>query len=90
MRLSEERISFLAHSVWQVLKKEGYVDYPVPDKAKIVIKKSFNQFFDRLESIDQRVRQKIGTLKRTVFEGSQEWDILFRQYFDEEIKKTKF
>ena len=32
-------------------------------------------------------RQKIETQKRTILEGSQEWDILYRKYYNEEVKK---
>ena len=37
--------------------------------------------------IDQAARQKIESQKRTILEGSQEWDILYRKYYNEEVKK---
>jgi hypothetical protein len=37
--------------------------------------------------IDQSARQKIESQKRTILEGSQEWDILYRKYYNEEVKK---
>jgi hypothetical protein len=33
------------------------------------------------------VRRKIISLKRGVVEGSSEWNILFRRYRDEELRK---
>jgi uncharacterized protein len=39
------------------------------------------------EKIDQAARQKIENQKRTILEGSQEWDILYRKYYSEEVKK---
>ena len=39
------------------------------------------------ERIDKSARQKIETQKRTILEGSQEWDILYRKYYNEEVKK---
>jgi len=38
-------------------------------------------------NIDQGVRQKIHSLKRGITEGSEEWDILFRKYYTEEMRK---
>jgi hypothetical protein len=37
--------------------------------------------------IDLAARQKIESQKRTILEGSQEWDILYRKYYNEEVKK---
>jgi hypothetical protein len=37
--------------------------------------------------IDAAARQKIESQKRTILEGSQEWDILYRKYYNEEVKK---
>jgi hypothetical protein len=39
------------------------------------------------EKMEQRVRQKITSQKREIVEGSQEWDLLFRRYYGEEMKK---
>jgi hypothetical protein len=37
--------------------------------------------------IDSAARQKIESQRRTILEGSQEWDILYRKYYNEEVKK---
>jgi uncharacterized protein len=39
------------------------------------------------ERIDKSARLKIESQKRTILEGSQEWDILYRKYYNEEVKK---
>jgi hypothetical protein len=39
------------------------------------------------EMIDKAARMKIENQKRTIMEGSQEWDILYRKYYNEEVKK---
>ncbi|MGB6991233.1 MAG: DUF507 family protein, partial [Candidatus Sulfotelmatobacter sp.] len=39
------------------------------------------------ERIDQAARLKIESQKRTILEGSQEWDILYRKYYNVEVKK---
>ena len=37
--------------------------------------------------IDAAARQKIESQRRTILEGTQEWDILYRKYYNEEVKK---
>ena len=41
------------------------------------------------DEIDTFVRQKIAKLSRRVPEGSREWEILYRKYFEEETAKRK-
>jgi uncharacterized protein len=40
------------------------------------------------EKIDLAAKQKIESQKRTITEGTQEWDILYRKYYNEEVKKV--
>ena len=37
--------------------------------------------------MDQLVRKKIHSQQREIVEGSAEWDILFRKYYSEELRK---
>ncbi len=37
------------------------------------------------EAIDALVRRKIETQKRTIVEGSDEWEVLYRKYYEEEV-----
>jgi hypothetical protein len=39
------------------------------------------------EKIDLAAKHKIENQKKTILEGSQEWDILYRKYYNEEVKK---
>jgi hypothetical protein len=41
------------------------------------------------EEVERRVRTKILSQKRAIPEGSQEWDILFRKYYEEELNKIR-
>ena len=45
------------------------------------------ELLDQEARIDSRRRLKIESQKRTILEGSQEWDILYRKYYNEEVKK---
>jgi hypothetical protein len=37
--------------------------------------------------MDKGVRDKIRSQKREIAEGSDEWDILFRKYYSDELRK---
>jgi hypothetical protein len=37
--------------------------------------------------LDLAARAKIESQRRTITEGTQEWDILYRKYYGEEVKK---
>ncbi len=37
--------------------------------------------------IDATARQKIASQRKIILEGSQEWDILYRKYYNDEVKK---
>jgi hypothetical protein len=40
------------------------------------------------EMIDALVRRKLETQKRVV-EGSDEWDVLYRKYYEDEVSKHR-
>ena len=50
-------------------------------------RKLLEELLHQEEKIDVAARQKIESQKRTILEGSQEWDILYRKYYNEEVKK---
>jgi len=37
--------------------------------------------------IDAAARLKIASQRKIILEGSQEWDILYRKYYNDEVKK---
>ena len=37
--------------------------------------------------VDQAARAKIASQRKIILEGSQEWDILYRKYYNEEVKR---
>lgn len=86
MTLSDDRINYLSHLIIRDLKRDGAV-YPDETKALNEVKKAIFSFGDLLEKIDAQVRTAILGLKRQVQEGSREWDVLYRQYFDKELAK---
>jgi uncharacterized protein len=88
-RLSESRISHLAHLVMDGLRKANLGDFPNEGRALTQTKQVLHGFFQREDQIDDIVRQKIDSLSRRVPPGSREWDILYRKYFEEEARKQR-
>jgi hypothetical protein len=39
------------------------------------------------EKVDRAARTKVKTLKKDIPEGSEEWDLLHKRYYAEELKK---
>ena len=90
MHLSEDRISQIAHLIWDGLYNDDLVDYTNDDKALLGIKKAINQYLKVADEIDDVIREKIASLKRGVAEGSREWDILYQKYHEEEANRRNF
>lgn len=86
-RLSESRISHLAHLVLDGVRKSQLGEFPNEGRALIETKQVLHDFFQRDDHIDDIVRQKIQSLSRHVPPGSREWDVLYRKYFEEESRK---
>jgi len=39
------------------------------------------------DQLDRKAREKITSQKKHIEEGSQEWEILYRKYYNEELAK---
>jgi len=87
MLFSEERIYHIAHLLTDCIWKDNLVDYKDEDKAVKQAKRVLFDYFSKDEKVDAVVRQRISSLKRGVYEGSREWDILYKKYYDEEMNK---
>lgn len=88
-RLSESRISHLAHLIVDGLSKGNLADFRPEGRTLNETKRVLNEFFQQEDHIDELVRQKINSLSRHVPPGSREWDILYRKYFEEEARRHK-
>ena len=88
MRLSRDKINKLAHTVADTLAELNQVDF-VEDRNTIRMeaRRILEELMAEEAKIDAAARQKIESQKRTITEGTQEWDILYRKYYNEEVKK---
>ena len=88
-RLSESRISHLAHLVLGSLSKSQLAEFPAEGRALTETKQVLQDFFHFEDQLDDAVRHKIATLSRRVPPGSREWDVLYRKYYEEESRKHR-
>jgi len=88
MRISREKTNKLAHAVADTLAEMESVDF-VEDRNTIRLetRRVLELLMAEEAKIDAAARQKIESQKKTILEGSQEWDILYRKYYNEEVKK---
>jgi hypothetical protein len=88
VRLSRDKVNVLAKAVFEVLKEMDDVEFiEDPNAIKQQTRKILEELLMQEAKIDVAARQKIESQKRTILEGSQEWDILYRKYYNEEVKK---
>jgi hypothetical protein len=88
VRLTREKVNKLAHAVADALADTPQAEF-LEDRnsIRLEVKRVLEQLLIEEEKIDAAARHKIETQKRTILEGSQEWDILYRKYYNEEVKK---
>jgi hypothetical protein len=90
MRLSEDRISHLSHLITDVLAQNRNVDVIQPEERVLrEIKRTITDELKFEDDADTAARRTIQSLSRRVPEGSPEWDVLYRKYLDEEMRRRK-
>jgi len=90
MKLSDDRISHICHLIWDAIYDDDLVDYTNDDEALRCIRKTVTEYLRTDDQIDDLARQKISSQKKGIQEGSREWDILYRKYYEEEAQKKRF
>ena len=88
MRLSRDKMNKLAHTVTDALAEMENVDF-IEDRntVRLEVRRILEELLKEEARIDAAARQKIESQRRTILEGTQEWDILYRKYYNEEVKK---
>ena len=87
-RLSRDKINVLARSVADALKQLDQVEFiEDPNTIRQEVRRLLEDLLRAEKRIDAAARQKIESQRRTIVEGTQEWDILYRKYYNEEVKK---
>ncbi len=88
MRISPDKLNKLAHTVADTLADIDQVGF-MEDRNTIrqEARKALTALLTEEARIDQAARLKIANQRKIIMEGSQEWEILYRKYYNDEVKK---
>ena len=88
MRISREKIVRLSHQITEVLVASEDVEF-VDDRDTIrqQVVLILTGALKEEEKVELEVRKKITSQKKEILEGSEEWDVLFKKYYADELRR---
>ena len=88
MKLSRDKINDLSHKIVSALRKSR--DFRLKrdqNDVRLEMVKIITDLLQTEEKVDRAARAKIRSQKREIAEGTEEWDLLQKRYYAEELKK---
>ena len=88
MKLSRDKVNDISHKIVSALRKSR--DFRLkrdPNDVRLEIVRNMTELLTIEDRVDKASRQKIRTQKRDIPEGSEEWDLLHKRYYAEELRK---
>ncbi len=90
MKLSREKVLHISHLILGHLDRDDGVEYwDDPQEIRQTIVKIIMDEMRNDEAIDALVRRKLESQKKGIVEGSDEWDVLYRKYYEEEVARHR-
>jgi hypothetical protein len=89
MKLSRDKVTDISHKLIDMLKKSRDLRLKNKDTNAVrleIVRVMTDQLLVE-DKADRAARTKIRTQKRDIPEGGEEWDLLHRRYYSEELKK---
>jgi uncharacterized protein len=88
MRLTREKSIRLSHLITDLLVASDDVEF-VEDRDTIRQKvlQIVQELLKEEEAMDAEIRKKISSQKKEILEGSEEWELLYRKYYAEEMRR---
>ena len=88
MKLSRDKINDMSHKIVVALRKARELRIKKDlNEVRLEIVRDITEVLTAEDKVDHAARQKIRSQKREIPEGSEEWDLLLRRYYSEELKK---
>ncbi len=88
MKLSRDKIIDMSHKIVSMLRKSREVRLKKPsNEVRLEMVREITSLLQIEDRVDRAARQKIKSQKREIAEGTEEYDLLFRRYYAEELKK---
>ena len=88
MKLSRDKINDISHKIVAALRKSR--DFRLkrdPNDVRLELVKVMTDILQTEEKVDKAARTKIRTQKKEIAEGTEEWELLHKRYYAEELKK---
>jgi hypothetical protein len=88
VRLSREKINVLSHQIAERLATTDEIEF-IEDRntIRLAVFDIITKWLKKEETVDASARKKIESQQRKIPEGSSEWEILYRKYYEEELGK---
>jgi hypothetical protein len=88
MKLSYEKVIQLSHRVVSAIEAVDEIEiFDEPNEIRQSVVRILNDLLHEEEQIEETIRQRIASQKRTIPEGGGEWEILYRKYYQDELRK---
>jgi hypothetical protein len=89
MKLSRDKVTDISHKLVEMLRRSHDLRLRNKDSnaVRLEIVRSITDLLLAEDKVDRAARLKIRSQKREIPEGSEEWDLLHRRYYSEELKK---
>jgi uncharacterized protein len=88
MKLSRDKINDISHKMVTAIRKtRAFRLKKDQNDVRLEIVKAMTELLAVEEKVDRAARTKIRTQKKEIPEGTEEWDLLHRRYYAEELKK---
>ncbi len=88
MKLSRDKVTDLSHKIITGLRKQRDVRIKRDqNEARLEIVKGLTEMLQLEDKVDREARKKVRTIKRDIPEGGEEWDLLHKRYYAEEMKR---
>ena len=89
MKLSRDKVTDISHKIVEMLRKNRDLRLKNKDSnaVRLEIVRVMTELLLSEDKVDRAARQKIRSQKREIPEGTEEWDLLHKRYYSEELKK---
>jgi hypothetical protein len=88
MKLSRDKINDISHKMVAAFRKSREFRLKKdPNDVRLAVVQGMTELLGVEEKVDRAARTKIRSQKKEIPEGTEEWDLLHRRYYAEELKK---
>src|SRR5215470_3404562 len=89
MKLSRDKVTDISHKIVDMLRKSRDLRLKNKDSnsVRLELVRVMTELLTAEDKVDRAARLKIRSQKREIPEGTEEWDLLHRRYYAEELKK---